>query len=325
MKTSLSITAVILAGGCGHASPPQVAATSPGGACPEAYFAVDQLEPPACATGDGCVQIYQVTSDCTVALRNTIDGVEGFVAWPRVRSDMVLYRILQAEPPSSGFPTLSQMVIASPLTTRTATPAWKDITFGERDPEGAIDWDFVTDERYGYAIGCGDWDQGEEEWTCSAIEYLRHDGTRADTPPIPVFARAYAAGTVADGVTLEGEDREPVCKTGDERVELGTADGPIIATSPWYGDRWFVYRESPGTRTGVASALVASPMKGCQEESPVRTWYIPGPGGLAARVATLADEGRARVTIHLGGAAEPLATADGKPFELEGAIYWAAP
>lgn len=271
------------------------------------------------------MQIYQVTSDCTVALRHTVEGVTGIVAWPNARSEMVLYEILEAQPPSRDLPILRQMVIASPLTTRTAEPAWKEITFGERDPEGAIDWDFVTDERYAYAIGCGEWDQGEEEWTCSAIEYLRQDGSRVDTTPVPAFTRAAAPGEIADGVTLEAEGDDLVCKAGGERVEFSPFAGRIVATSRWYGDRWFAYRESPGTRTSVASAITVNAMKGCREVSAVPGWYIPGPGGLAAKVTTTDDEGHARVTLHLGGAAEPLATADGKPFELDGALSWTAP
>jgi hypothetical protein len=313
MSRPLAIAAMLLAIGCGHSSP-RAAAPAVAGACPEAYFAVSEAAQN--------VQIFQVTPDCTVTLRNTIEGATGDVGWPNARADLVLYESLHPEPPARDPSVLRQMVIASPLTTRTVEDTWEDITFGESDPEGAIGWGVISDDQHAYAIGCADWEQGEEEWHCSSIDYLRSDGEHTDTTPVPLFARAIAAGPIADGVELVAKTL--ACKSGDELVELTSIMGKVVATSPWYGDRYFLYEEIPASRTSPESGFMVTAMQGCHRDGSARGWFLPGPGGLVAHALVEGDE-VSPTRILLRGSTEPLTTADGKPFETADDLVWAAP
>lgn len=311
MTRALVIAAMLLGTGCGPAAPP--AAQPAKGACPEAYLAVGD---------DDQVRIYQVTTGCTVVLRNTLAVAAEHLQWPNVRAALVLFASQPDEP--GGPPVLRQKVIASPLTARAFDDRWEVITFGEPDPEGAIAWGAISDERYAYAIGCADWEQGEEEWTCAPIEYRRDDGERSEVTPVPQFARAIAAGPIADGVELVEVDGTLHCRHGDELVDVTPIAGKLVATAPRFGERYFAYHEMPGTRTSPEPGFMLTAMHGCHQDATAKGWFLPGPGGLVAHA--LVEEDEASLThLYAGDRPEPLLAEDGQPFATTGELAWAAP
>jgi hypothetical protein len=322
MKARLVIGALLVAAGCRGGSSavvPPGSRVEASGACPRAHFAVSEEQ----------VRIYEVTPACTVELRNTLEGVAGFVQWPAVGGDLVVYDITPAtEGAPAPDPVLRQLTIASPLTARGPAPAWKTITFGEGDDEGQLDWSFASDGRHAYAIACADWEgDNEEEWHCGTFQYLRSDGQLVDETPVPAFARAVAAGPIADGVTVaEREDTFFCTSTPPTEDDFGSQifAGEPIAVVPRTGARYFLYRAAAGSRGSPASGFSLEPMAGCATDGSTPGVFVPGPGGLVAHAPPAPGEEPYRYRIYRGDAPEPLlAAADGKPFETTGEPAWA--